>query len=73
MPDFDPERLERFVEPLTALFYLLLAVAFLSAVTGSPGTGLFFLVLGAIAQVGRASIEDFLVARGSGSARRLLP
>lgn len=72
MRDFDPKRLERFVEPLTALFYLLLAVAFLSAVTGSPGTGFFFLVLGAAAQVGRASIEDFL-ARGSGASRSLRP
>jgi hypothetical protein len=65
MPDLDPERLERFVEPLTAIFYLLLAVAFLATVTGSPGSGFVFLILGAAAQVGRASIEELSAARVS--------
>ena len=76
MPDVDLERLERFVEPLAALFYLLMLVAFVTAVAGSPGTGFFFLILGAAAQVGRASIEELSASRGlagsrgSGAARR---
>jgi hypothetical protein len=65
MPDFDLERLQRFVEPLTGIFYLLLAVAFLATVTGSPGSGFFFLILGALAQVCRASIEEVSAARVS--------
>jgi hypothetical protein len=70
MLDFDLEALERFVEPLAALFYLLMLVAFVTALAGSPGTGFFFLILGAAAQVGRASIEEFAASRGSGAARR---
>jgi hypothetical protein len=77
MPDFDLEQLERFVEPLAALFYLLMLVAFVTAIVGSPGTGFFFLILGAAAQVGRASIEGlsasrgFAASRASGAARRV--
>jgi hypothetical protein len=73
MPDFDLDALQRFVEPLAGLFYLLMFVAFLTAVVGSPGSGLFFLILGAFAQVGRASIEELLAARASGRGRRLRP
>jgi len=59
----DLERLEGFAEALARLFYCLMAVAFFGAILGSAGTGLFLLVLGSLAFVGRAGLEDFVRSR----------
>jgi len=59
----DLGRLESFADALARLFYCLMAVAFFAAILGSPGTGLFLLVLGAAAFVIRAGLEDFVSSR----------
>jgi hypothetical protein len=59
----DLDRLEGFVDALARLFYCLMVIAFFAAI-GSPGTGLFFLILGAAAFVVRAGLEDFIASRG---------
>ena len=41
-----------------------MVVAFFAAILGSPGTGLFLLILGAAAFVVRAGLEDFIPSRG---------
>ncbi len=60
----DRKDLERLAERLGIAFYGLMLVAFLATVIGSPGVGFAFLVLGAIAHVLRATIEDFVARRG---------
>ncbi len=60
----DLDRLEGFVDALARLFYCLMAIAFFAAILGSPGTGLFLLILGAAAFVVRAGLEDFIASRG---------
>lgn len=59
----DLQRLDGFAEALSWLFWCLMAVAFLAAVLGSPGTGLFLLILGSLAFVGKAGLEDFVRSR----------
>ncbi len=59
----DLDRLEGFVDALARLFYCLMPIAFFAAILGSPGTGLFLLVLGAAAFVVRAGLEDFVCSR----------
>lgn len=59
----DLDRLDSFAEALTRLFYCLMVVAFFAAILGSPGTGLFLLVLGAAAFVVRVGFEDFVRSR----------
>jgi hypothetical protein len=60
----DLDRLEGFVDALARLFYCLMVIAFFAAILGSPGTGLFLLILGATAFVVRAGLEDFIASRG---------
>lgn len=59
----DLDRLTGFAAALGRLFWCLMAVGFLTAILGSPGTGLFVLVLGAAAFVVRAGLEDFVRSR----------
>ena len=59
----DLERLDGFAEALTRLFWCLMAIALIGAILGSPGTGFFLLVLGSLAFVGRAGLEDFVLSR----------
>jgi hypothetical protein len=59
----DLDRLDGIAEALGRLFWCLMALAFLTAILGSAGTGFLVLVLGAAAFVGRAGIEDFVRAR----------
>ena len=66
MPPLDPKRLAKLAESLAITFYVLMFLAFLAAVLGSPGTGLLLLILGACAHVARVWIEDL----GDGSASR---
>jgi hypothetical protein len=63
----DLDRLESFADALTRLFYCLMVVAFLAAILGSAGTGLFLLILGAAAFVVRAGLEDFVASRQESS------
>ncbi|HEX3238784.1 MAG TPA: hypothetical protein VHR18_01460 [Solirubrobacterales bacterium] len=65
-----PERLRGVAEALTRLFYCLLAVAFLAAVFGSPGRGLFLLALGGLAHVARVGAEEMIALQGR---RRAVP
>jgi hypothetical protein len=58
MPDLDPQRLAKLAESLAIGFYALMGLAFLTAVLGSPGTGLLLLILGACAHVARVMLED---------------
>jgi|GEM_PF-2848593 len=57
------DRLATQIEPLTRFFYAMLAVALLAVLFGSPSSGLFFLVVGALAQVLRASVQELLWQR----------
>ena len=59
----DLGRLVSFADALARLFYCLMAVAFFAAILGSAGTGLFLLILGAVAFVVRAGLEDFVASR----------
>lgn len=59
----DLQRLDGFTEALSRLFWCLMAVAFFAAVLGSAGTGLFLLILGSLAFVGKAGLEDFVRSR----------
>jgi hypothetical protein len=59
----DLDRLGGFAGALERLFWCLMAVGFLTAILGSAGTGLFVLILGAVAFVLRAGLEDFVGSR----------
>jgi len=61
---------------LERLFYCLMFLALALALTGSAGSGFLLLVLGSCAQVGRASLEEFVDrerARGERSQPQPLP
>jgi hypothetical protein len=59
----DLDRLERLAGGLAVLFYVLLFLAFITAIMGSGGGGLLLLLLGAVAHVGRVGLEDFVERR----------
>lgn len=63
MTGADLNRLERFAEELPRFFYLIMAVALLAVLVGSPVSGLLLLILGSAAHVVRASLEDFVESR----------
>ncbi len=77
MRELDLNRLTGLIAPLTRFFYALLGVSLLSIILGSPGSALFFLVVGAAAQVLRAAIQELVWQRDVGSvpapARRPRP
>jgi hypothetical protein len=52
--------LEKLVDGLGLLFYVTMFIALVTAVTGSPGWGLLFLIFGACALVVRTSAESFV-------------
>jgi hypothetical protein len=64
----DLDRLAHLTGPLTRFFYALMAVALLSVLLGAPGSALFFLVVGAAAQVLRAAIQELVWERQNGTA-----
>jgi hypothetical protein len=68
MPPLDPQRLTKLAESLAIAFYVLMGLAFLAAVFGSPGTGLLLLILGACAHVARVWLEDLSQAQSAPSA-----
>lgn len=59
----DLDRLTGFADALERLFWCLMVVGFFTAILGSPGTGLFVLILGAAAFVVRVGLEDFVRSR----------
>jgi hypothetical protein len=63
MARFDLDRLERLAGGFAVLFYVLLFLAFITAIMGSGGGGLLLLMLGAAAHVGRVGLEDFVERR----------
>jgi hypothetical protein len=58
MQFLDPLRLAKLAESLAIAFYVLMGLAFLATVFGSPGTGFLLLILGACAHVARVWSED---------------
>ncbi|MET0559732.1 MAG: hypothetical protein ABW065_13860 [Solirubrobacterales bacterium] len=72
MRGIDLDKLSRQIEPLTRFFYAMLGVALLAVLFGSPASGLFFLVVGAGAQVLRAAIQE-LVWQSQNEAAPPLP
>lgn len=64
-PNFDRERVARLGEALPLLFYGLIFIAFLCALTGSPGSGLLILILAGCAHVARVGIEGRLEQDGT--------
>ena len=65
MQGLDLDKLAGQVEPLTRFFYAMLGVALLAVLFGSPGSALFFLVVGSLAQVVRAAVQELLWQRQS--------
>jgi hypothetical protein len=59
----DLDRLTGFADALERLFWCLMIVGLFTAILGSPGTGLFVLLLGATAFVVRVGLEDFVRSR----------
>ncbi len=68
MRGIDLDKLGGQIEPLTRFFYAMLVVALLAVLFGSPGSALFFLVVGSLAQVLRASVQELLWQRQSEAA-----
>jgi hypothetical protein len=68
MRGIDLDKLAGQIEPLTRFFYAMLAVGLLAVLFGSPGSALFFLIVGALAQVLRASVQELLWQRQSEAA-----
>jgi hypothetical protein len=58
MREIDLDKLAGLIEPLMRFFYAMLGVSLLAVLFGSPGSALFFLIVGALAQVVRASIQE---------------
>jgi hypothetical protein len=59
----EPDRFAHMIVPLTRFFYAMLGVSLLSVLVGSPGSALFFLIVGAAAQVLRAAIQESIWQR----------
>jgi hypothetical protein len=59
----DSDKLGKLREPLGAAFYILMFMAFATALSGSTRYGLLLLTLGSCAHVGRAAIGEFLASR----------
>jgi hypothetical protein len=60
----DRHTLEQAADGFGLAFYLLIAGALFSVITGGIGVAVFLLVLAALAHVGRWSLEEHVAARG---------
>jgi hypothetical protein len=69
----DLDRLTGIAEALERLFWCLMVVAFFAAILGSHGTGLLLLLLGGVAFVLRAGLEDFVRSRSEPAAPAAAP
>jgi hypothetical protein len=58
--DVDLDRLEQVEEGLALLFYFLMFVALVAALSDSMGSGFLILLLGSCAHVGRAAVGEFV-------------
>lgn len=63
------DKLEEIAEGLSLAFYLLMFVALVTLLAGSAGSGFLLLIVGALAHVGRAGIEEFVAQARSSQAR----
>jgi hypothetical protein len=54
------DKLSGQIGPLTRFFYAMLGVALLALLFDSPGSALFFLIIGAGAQVLRAAVQELV-------------
>jgi hypothetical protein len=63
------DKLEEIAEGLALAFYLLMFIAVITLLAGSPGQGFLVLLVGAIAHVGRAGIEEFVAQARDSEAR----
>ncbi|HEX3734587.1 MAG TPA: hypothetical protein VHU86_05465 [Solirubrobacterales bacterium] len=57
MPRITPETLEKRARTLMIAFYVLMLMALVCALLGSPGTAFLLLLLGACAHIVRVGIE----------------
>ncbi|HVO56008.1 MAG TPA: hypothetical protein VMT37_16490 [Solirubrobacterales bacterium] len=60
----DRHSLEQAADGFGLAFYLLIAGALFSVVTGTLGIAVFLLILAALAHVGRWTLEEHVAARG---------
>jgi hypothetical protein len=58
-----PETLEKRAKTLTIAFYVLLLMALICALVGSPGSAFLLLLVGACAHILRVGIEALAPAR----------
>ena len=63
--------LEKLAGGLELAFFALAFLALVVGIAGSPGWGLFLLVLAGAAQVGRAALEEVGMVRADGRSRAL--
>jgi hypothetical protein len=66
MSSLDLTTSAKFIEGLGVVFYVGMAAALLSALTGSPGWAALLLVLGSIALVMRTALESLRSSTVSG-------
>ena len=69
MRRFDLNKLEEIAEGLALGFYMLMFMAVVTLLAGAAGSGFVLLIAGALAQVGRAGIEEFIGAERSSPTR----
>lgn len=60
----DRHHLDQLADGCGLGFYLLIAGSLFAVITGGPGLAFVLLVLAAVAHVGRAGIEEFVLAEG---------
>jgi hypothetical protein len=60
MNGVDLDRLEKTAELLALVFYVLAPTALVMTLAGSIGSGFVLLVLGSLAHVGRAALEELV-------------
>jgi hypothetical protein len=60
------DKLEEIAEGLALGFYMLMFMALVTLLFGSAGQGFLLLLVGSVAHIGRAGIEEYVAqARGS--------
>ena len=72
MQGADLDRLEKLEEGLALLFYVLMFVAFVEALSGATGSGFLMLILGSCAHVGRAALAEFVERQRAREPRRVV-
>jgi hypothetical protein len=70
MKSFDLDRLAEIAEGLALGFYLLMFMALVTLLAGSAGSGFVLLIAGSCAQIGRATLEEFVAHERTSGSRR---